>query len=126
MKKTSNYILKLVLAALLLIGCVSPAVCEYKAATPPPAWRTTPTLSNDISTDYTFQSTSSYTSVLGSSYSPMASGSQLLGDGPGLPDIGGDNPIGTVDDPAPIGEPLVLLVLALLYAIYRKRKDIFA
>ena len=48
----------------------------------------------------------------------MGSGSSLLGD-PFTP--GGDpgEPgIGVIPDPAPVGEPLVLLVLVLLYAGY--------
>ena len=40
----------------------------------------------------------------------------------------GDNPIGQIDDPAPIGEPLILLLLAALYGGYRliKRKKVIS
>ena len=75
-------------------------------------------------TPYEFQSTSTVVSTVGnptfapamsrpysgSPYSrPLKSGSWNPTD---------DNPVGNVDDPLPLGEPLILLVMGMLYALY--------
>ena len=85
---------------------------------------------------YEFQSTSAYSSSLDmytfttKVYEPFAPSPYVAGDmrkspwdDDGDPD---DNPLGNVDDPAPVGEPWILLLLALMYLIYTvyKKKTI--
>ena len=94
----------------------------------PAAWRTTPTLSSDITPGYQFRSTSTYAPVVGTTsytsttvYAPGAASvhpnrSKLWDD------TEEENPVGQVDDPAPVGEPFVLLLLAGLFVIYKKRR----
>jgi hypothetical protein len=82
---------------------------------------------------YEFQSTSTYVES-GSTYAPVVSapfatlpgkmgGSMRKSMWDGDPD---DNELGTVDDPTPVGEPWILLLLALMYLIYTvyKKKTI--
>lgn len=96
----------------------------------PAAWRTTPVLSSDIQPSYQFHSTSVYTPIVGTTsytsgtvYTPGSSGpARSRKGGWGDPDDDEDMPIGTV--PAvPVGEPLILLALAALYFVWRRRKD---
>ena len=64
--KRKNRIYKWLIALWLLMNC-QPALCAFEPATPPAAWRTTPTLSMDRKMTYQFRSTSPYPSVVGNS-----------------------------------------------------------
>ena len=137
--KTYKYLLA---ACLLLLGCIAPirAVAQTRqssswgytssynsmsstyrpSATTNTGYGTTyrgfssgrnytPQLSGDICPSYNFQSTSPYQSITEKSFSISILSEPLRWDTPE------DNEIGTVDDLQPIGEPLVLLLFALLY-----------
>jgi len=103
----------------LLMGSVTGA-WAYTQVTPPSAWRTTPTLSSDIRPTYQFRSTSSYTPVMNTTvYTP---GCSSPSQGPNRMRRGGmddeeedpeGDPVGTIN--TPVGEPLILLIFALLY-----------
>ena len=95
----------------------------------PALWSSTPKLSSGMQPNYQFKSTSAYTPVLGNSaYSsnvyeiesapitrPRKAG-YWNEDGEW---VEGNDPIGVVPDPAPVGEPFVLLVMAMLYLLVR-------
>lgn len=96
----------------------------------PAAWRTTTTLSADITPAYQFRSTSSYAPVVGTTsylststvaYAPGTSGPYRAkkGDWDEEPT---DEEIGFID--TPVGEPFILLLLALLmsFVIYIKKR----
>ena len=113
---------KWLLALWILIGSET-AAYAYTQAAPPSAWRTTPTLSTDMQPAYQFRSTSSYTPTMNTTvYTP---GSSFPTGGPnrvrkGMDDEDPDGPeIGLVD--TPIGEPLILLLFAMLYMLIGKR-----
>ena len=118
---------------LLMLGGVMSPVQAYQQAKQPAAWRTTPTLSTDNSPSYQFRSTSTYVPIVGHT-SYMASEpynpSQAHGPNRACKDYNPweDDPsglgVGEVDDPAPIGSPLVLLLMAVLYIFYTNRKKI--
>ena len=97
----------------------------YEQASQPASWNTKTTFSDDIQPSCSFRSTSSYTPIVGTtSYLSDGSGEvdappRNIRRGLGVPDDD-DNPIGTVPN-VPVGEPLVLLVLALLYIVLRKK-----
>lgn len=109
----------------ILIGCET-AAYSYTQATLPSAWRTTPTLSTDMQPAYQFRSTSAYTPTVNVTvYTP---GSSMPSYGPrrdprdpwGDPED--DEEQGQVN--TPVGEPLALLLLAMIYlfrCFYRKR-----
>lgn len=110
----------------LLIGSVTATdVCAQ--VTPPSAWRTTPTLSTDIQPAYQFRSTSAYTPTMNTTvYCP---GSSAPSGGPKRMRMEGDmddeeedfgDGVGTIN--TPIGEPWVLVLLAVVYIFYRKSK----
>lgn len=75
---------------------------------------------------YQFRSTSPYTGLVNSTSTvgaPSSAPSSGIRRGPWDPPE--DNPIGVLPDPAPMGEPFVLLALAALYCLVRclrKRK----
>lgn len=81
---------------------------------------------------YHFQSTSSFSSIVNTAaYSeisaymftdatPSSSGPVIMRSW-GSPSED-DDPIGTIPDPVPLGEPLILLAFALLYALLRLRR----
>ena len=118
-----NKLYRWLFALWILIGSVlATDVCAQ--VTPPSAWRTTPTLSTDMQPGYQFRSTSAYTPTVNVSvYTPGCS-SPASGPKRAKKDIWDDEP----DDPeisvldTPIGEPWVLLLLAVVYIFYRKRK----
>ena len=133
-------IYKWLIALLLIISAGTTASAwAYPQAQQPAAWSNTPKLSSDVRPNYQFQSTSAYTPVMGGSsysstiYAPAANAPvyrpRKAGywneDGEWVED---DDPIGVVPDPAPVGEPFVLLVMAMLYLIgryvYRSRRMI--
>ncbi|MBR2266196.1 MAG: hypothetical protein IJ882_05935, partial [Paludibacteraceae bacterium] len=73
------------------------------------------TLSSDVYPTYEFQSTSPYSSVVGKSVRRSGKDGGVIGEWPsGDP---GDDPIGVLPDKLPIGEPFILLALALLYIL---------
>lgn len=92
----------------------------------PAAWRTTPTLSADMTPSYQFRSTSSYTPVVGTTsylstsstvYAPGTSGPyRAKKDEWGNPDE--DLPIGVLPT-TPVGEPLILVLFGLLMVVYK-------
>lgn len=85
-----------------------------------------PAFSQDVSPTFSFQSTSPYAAPSGGATSGIG-----VQSGPRKSsawDAPEDEPIGVVSNPTPVGEPLVLLALALLYAggyiaYSRKRKS---
>jgi len=146
--KTYRY---LIAACLLLLGCIAPirAVAQTRqssswgytssynsmsstyrpSATTNTGYGTTyrgfssgrnytPQLSGDINPSYNFHSTSPYQSITEKSFG-ISILSEPLRDEWNDPD---DNEIGTVDDLQPIGEPLILLLFALLYFAIKKGK----
>lgn len=118
---------------LMLGGALSPVqayqpVQTYQPAQQPSAWRTKPVMSNELYPEYHFQSTSTYTPVVGKTtytttetYNPFETSSPRRARSEYDPwndtDPSEELPLGDVDDPAPIGSPLVLLVLAMLYLL---------
>ena len=128
--KARNRIYKWLIALWLLMSC-QPALCAFQSATPPAAWGTTPTLSMDREMAYQFRSTSAYTLTTNTTvYAPGTSspyGNTVKRARKGgiddEEDPGGDGTeIGQI--PTPIGSPLVLLLMAVLYIFYAKRKKI--
>lgn len=130
-------IVKWVLAAwFMLLGCTA----SYGYTT----YQTAPAYTNVYHTaetpSYQFRSTSVYSSSFSndnSTFVPLAD-DPYASPGPRKgprksspwdedPEKGG-NELGVVDDPTPIGEPLVLLLLAALYGGYRlmKRKKVIS
>jgi len=111
-------IYKWLLVLWLLVSSESVAyVCAQ--ATPPSAWRTTPTLSTDIKPAFEFRSTSAYTPTMNTTvYSPGCSSPSYA---PGRMRRGMDDEdpegdeVGQIN--TPVGEPLILLVFALLYLL---------
>ena len=113
----------------LLIGGESP-VWAYKPATLPSAWRSTPALSTDVQPNYQFRSTSSFTPIVGqtsytstTSFTPVGQyrpGSIRRGIDDEEPEDPTDPEIGVVD--TPVGEPMILLLLALLFIGYKIAK----
>lgn len=113
------YLHRWLLAIWLLIACGT--AYAYTQATPPSAWRTTPTLSADIQPAYQFRSTSAYIPTVNVTvYTPGCS-SPAGGPSRAKKDIWGDEP----DDPeisvvdTPLGEPFVLLLMAMIYLGWR-------
>ena len=110
----------------LLISCEC-FMYAYQPATPPSAWRTTPTLSEDVLPAYQFRSTSAYTPTTSvtvyspGSCSPYGSPSRLLrGSIDDEEDDPSGDPIGYLD--TPIGDallPLLLMLIAYMILKYR-------
>ena len=128
MKQHRQHIFKW-LFALWMLCCIG-SVNAASQVTAPAAWRTTPTLSADITPAYQFRSTSSYAPVVGTTsylststvaYAPGTSGPYRAkkGDWDEEPT---DEEIGFID--TPVGEPFILLLLALLmsFVIYIKKR----
>ena len=115
--KARNRIYKWLIALWLLISC-QPILCAYQPATQPSAWRTTPTLSEDIRPAYQFQSTSTFATTTHVTVYTPGSGTpygapyrQIKG---GIDDEEGDE-VGLIN--TPVGEPWVLLLMALVFLI---------
>ena len=126
MKQHRRHIFKW-LFALWMLCCIG-SVNAMSQATAPAAWRTTPTLSADITPAYQFRSTSSYAPVVGTTsylststtvYKPGTSGPNRA-----KKDVWDDEPdddaIATVD--TPIGEPIILILFALAFILYKKKR----
>ena len=135
---------KWILAAWIILWGCNPSSTFASMQTPQyTTWSTqtyeqSPVMS--VSPSYQFHTTSVYRSgMTDPDFTPLADnvrggapGHILRGNGTGWnwgdDDDPGDNPIGQIDDPAPIGEPLILLLLAALYGGYRliKRKKVIS
>lgn len=98
---------------MLLGGSLSP-LWAYTPVAPPSAWQTTPVMSEDVRPNYQFQSTSAYATASGrSTMTPVSS--PAYASRPrrtNWDDPEDEDALGVL---APVGEPLVLLVLAMLY-----------
>lgn len=105
--------------------------------TSPASWSNAQRVGSDVHTDYRFRSTSpvlggGQTSYSGDEYMPGTRG-PMYGprqkgywdeNGDWVPEEG-DNELGTVTDPAPVGEPYILLLMAAAYFLFiRRRKKI--
>lgn len=123
--KARNRIYKWLIALWLLMSC-QPVLCAYQPATLPSAWRTTPTLSEDIRPAYQFQSTSTFATTTHVTVYTPGSGTPYGapyrqfkgGDIDEEEDPEGDpsgDPQGYID--TPVGEPWVLLLMALVFLI---------
>lgn len=113
----------LVLVAWLLLwgGLLVPARA-YTEASLPQTWQRTPVMSEDVRPTYEFRSTSSYTATSGRGSSVTVGAAYSSRPRRGYWNNGewvadDDLPVGEVDDPIPVGEPLVLLVLAMVYGL---------
>lgn len=115
----------LLVAWLLLWGGLLVPARAYQEATLPQAWQRTPVMSEDVRPAYEFRSTSSYMATGGrgsaapisapyssrprrNNYDPWSDSGDENGDPNG-------REIGTID--TPVGEPLVLLLLAMIYGL---------
>ena len=115
--KARNRIYKWLIALWLLMSC-QPILCAYQPAIQPSAWRTTPTLSEDIRPAYQFQSTSTFaTTTHVTVYTPGSGtpyGAPYRQRKGGIDDEEGDE-VGLIN--TPVGEPWVLLLMALVFLI---------
>lgn len=126
--KARNRIYKWLIALWLLMSC-QPALCAFQSATPPAAWRTTPTLSMDREMAYQFRSTSAFTPTTNTTvYAPGTSspyGNTVKRARKGGIDDEEDpegDEVGVVD--TPVGEPLILILFAFAFfgfKYYRRR-----
>lgn len=115
---------KWILTLWILCGlCHVSGAYAYDRVAQPELWEYKPVFSEDVRPAYQFQSTSPYSSVVGNT----AIGSQVQGmprrnttDSWGEPE---DDPIGVLPNPTPVGEPLIMLVLAVLFMLARRRKS---
>jgi hypothetical protein len=125
MKQHRRHIFKW-LFALWMLCCIG-SVNAASQATAPAAWRTTPTLSADITPAYQFRSTSSYAPIVGTT-SYLATSTTVYKPGTSGPnrakkdvwDDPEDDAIATVD--TPIGEPIILILFALAFILYKKKR----
>lgn len=125
MKQHRRHIFKWLFALWMLccIGSVN-AASQVEA---PAAWRTTPTLSADIYPSYQFRSTSTYAPVVGTT-SYLSTSTTVYKPGTSGPnrakkdvwDDPEDDAIATVD--TPIGEPIILILFALAFILYKKKR----
>ncbi|MBO6074782.1 MAG: hypothetical protein J6P74_06590 [Paludibacteraceae bacterium] len=109
----------LTMALLLCCSTLSYAF-TYEQPTQPASWERTTTFSDDVQPSYNFRSTSSYSPIVGTT-SYMSDGSEPISSPRRARTSWGkpgddDDPMGTIKN-TPIGEPLVLLLLALGYVI---------
>ncbi|MBR1381706.1 MAG: hypothetical protein IJ554_04455 [Paludibacteraceae bacterium] len=106
--------------------CSIPSVHAVSQASQPSAWQTTVTLSQDNYPSYEFYSTSSIAPVVGSTsyhsgpcYAPGAGHGGIRRDSWNDPGED-DDPVGVLPE-TPVGEPLILLLFALLFIVYKRR-----
>ena len=113
----------------MLLGCTASYGYTITTGSTAPAY--TNVYANPTSPTYQFRSTSVYYSSFrdNSTFVPLAD-DPYAGNGQRKgprrsspwdedPETGGGNEIGVVDDPVPVGEPLIMLLLALLYMVSR-------
>jgi hypothetical protein len=125
MKQHRRHIFKW-LFALWMLCCIG-SVNAASQVSAPAAWRTTPTLSADITPAYQFRSTSSYAPIVGTT-SYLATSTTVYKPGTSGPnrakkdvwDDPEDDAIATVD--TPIGEPIILILFALAFILYIKKR----
>ena len=126
MRKIHRIVWCLALWLLCSLGAVN-AASQVEA---PAAWRTTPTLSADITPAYQFRSTSSYAPVVGTTsylststvaYAPGTSG-PYRAKKDSWSEEPSDEEVGYID--TPVGEPFILLLFALMmsFVIYIKKR----
>lgn len=125
MKQHRRHIFKWLFALWLL--CSLGAANAASQVSAPAAWRTTPVMSEDVHPNYEFRSTSSYAPVVGTtSYLATSTTVYKLGtSGPNRAkkdvwDDPEDDAIATVD--TPIGEPIILILFALAFILYKKKR----
>lgn len=142
MKMRRNKVYRWLLALWLLLIPGEYALCAYRPAMLPSAWRTKPVLSSDMKQEYQFRSTSTYPLIVGTtSYTgtytatnnPTASSSPRVRKGY-WDDDGNywendpedDTPVGVLD--TPIGEPwiLILLVGIYLFVSIRRKHSVYS
>lgn len=100
----------------------------------PAAWRTTPTLSADVTPEYRFRSTSTYAPIVGTT-SYLSTSTTVYTPGASEPyrakkDSWSEEPTGEPTEEeigfinTPVGEPFILLLFGLLmsFVIYRKKR----
>lgn len=116
---------KWILIAGILCYSTSSFAFHHDQDAQPASWGRTTTFSDDVRPTYTFRTTSAYSPIVGNtSYlsdgsGPVNSPSRAKAWSPW--DDPDDDPMGTV--PAvPVGEPLVLLVMALAYILCRRTR----
>ena len=126
MKMTQNRRRKyglLLVAWLLLWGGLLVPARAYREATLPQSWQRTPVMSEDVRPAYEFRSTSSYTATTGRGSAapisaPYSSRPRRVSPWDDSGDENGDpNGEGVGNVYTPVGEPLVLLVLAMVYGL---------
>lgn len=116
----------LLIAFWLLSGSRAAYAFTYEQASQPASWNTKTTFSDDVQPSCSFRSTSSYTPIVGStSYLSDGSGEvdappRNIRRGWGSP-TDEDDPIGSITT-TPVGEPLVLLLMALVYIFVLSRR----
>ena len=120
----------------MILGCVLLPAGAFTSSTHSSIWSTQPTFSNDVRPSYQFRSTSSYTSSVNTTvFKPMAESPYTRSGMPGLRRDGGyfdddgnwveeGDPIGVLPDPnpTPVGEPLILFALAIIYSLFRRAR----
>jgi hypothetical protein len=128
MKQHRRHIFKW-LFALWMLCCIG-SVNAASLVEAPAAWRTTPVMSENVRPNYEFHSTSACTPVVGATsytsttvYTPGSQPAHARKDSWGDPDDDdNDNlPTGVVPT-TPVGEPLILLLLAGLFVLYKRRR----
>ena len=138
MKMRRNKVYRWLLALWLLLIPCEYALCAYRPATLPSAWRTKPVLSSDMKQEYQFRSTSTYPLIVGTtSYTgtytatnnPTASSSPRVRKGYWDDDgnyVEEETPIGVID--TPVGEPwiLILLVGIYLFVSIRRKQSVYS
>jgi hypothetical protein len=125
MKQHRRHIFKW-LFALWMLCCIG-SVNAMSQASAPAAWRTTPVMSEDVRPNYEFHSTSTYAPVVGTT-SYIATSTTVYKPGTSGPnrakkdvwDDPEDDAIATVD--TPIGEPIILILFALAFILYKKKR----
>ena len=130
-RRNRIYIGIVTILLLMLGGALSP-VLAYQPVQQPSAWRTKPVMSNERYPEYRFQSTSTCAPIVGqTSYTTAETYNPFQASAPHRvraeynpwedePDDDDENyhPVGELDDPAPIGSPFILLIMALIYIAF--------
>ena len=125
MKQHRRHIFKWLFALWLL--CSLGAANAASQVSAPAVWRTTPVMSEDVHPNYEFRSTSSYAPVVGTT-SYLATSTTVYKPGTSGPnrakkdvwDDPEDDAIATVDTPN--GEPIILILFALAFILYKKKR----
>ncbi len=128
MKKMKNRIVlyRWMIAALLMLGWL-PVSAQTEAFRTSSAATDQWTMTNSHyqtaeAPSFQFRSTSPYTALVNSTSTVGAPAYAPSGPRRGPWDPPEDNPIGVLPDPAPLGEPLILLLLATLFILFKKKR----